>query len=378
MTIHPSIRPRPGIAGIAPYQGGAAHAPGANRSIKLSANENPLGPSPLAVEAYRSVAGNLAVYPDGGAVRLRTAIARAHGIEPERIVCGAGSDELIALLCQAYAGEGDEVLYSAHGFLMYRLSALAAGATPVPAPERDLTTDIDALIARATPRTRLVFLANPNNPTGTMVPESALARLADALPPTALLVLDAAYAEYIRTPGYDGGLGLAGARENVVTTRTFSKIHGLAALRLGWAYGPAHVIDVLNRVRGPFNVTAPALAAGEAAVADREHVARSAVLNEVWRDWLAGEIRAVGLGVTPSHGNFLLIEAGDRVAEFDAHLAAHGLIGRRVDGYGLPGHYRLSIGDEAACRAVADALAAWPATASAPAPAPRAVGTGSA
>ncbi|GMG81097.1 histidinol-phosphate transaminase [Paralimibaculum aggregatum] len=355
--MHPTIRPNPGIAEIAPYVGGASALPGANRTVKLSSNENPLGPSPAAREAYLAAADGLGLYPDGGHARLRAAIARAHGIDADRIACGNGSDELIALLARAYAAPGTEVLYSAHGFLMYRLSALSAGATPVAAPERALTTDIDALIARLTPATRLVFLANPNNPTGTMVPEAEIARLAEALPPAALLVLDAAYAEYVRAPGYDGGIALVESRENVVMTRTFSKIHGLAALRLGWLYGPAHVIDVLSRVRGPFNVNAPALAAGEAAIADHGYVADCRIANEVWRDWLAREIAAAGFPVTPSHANFLLVETGARTGAVDGHLRAHGLIVRRMDEYGLPGHLRISVGDAAACRAVAEAMA---------------------
>ena len=356
MTAHPAIRPREGVLDIAPYVGGESTAPGANRVIKLSSNENPFGPSPKVLDAYLAAAGGLALYPDGGHLALRQAIAGVHGLEAERIVCGAGSDELIALLCKAYAGAGDEVLYSRHGFLMYRISALAAGASPVAAPERDLTADVDALIAALTERTRLVFLANPNNPTGTMIDDAALARLAAALPPQALLVLDAAYAEYVRTPGHDGGIGLVRARDNVVMTRTFSKVHGLAALRLGWAYAPAHVIDVMNRVRGPFNVTATALAAGEAAIGDGAYVEHCAVTNEVWRDWLAKEICATGLGVTPSHGNFILVETGAGTDEADAHLKSRGLIVRRVAGYGLPGHLRISIGDEEGCRAVASAL----------------------
>jgi histidinol-phosphate aminotransferase len=356
MTAHPTIAPRPGVLEIAPYVGGESNAPGANRVIKLSSNENPLGPSTKAMDAYIAGVKGLALYPDGGHLALRQAIAGTHGLEADRIVCGAGSDELIALLCKAYAGAGDEVLYSQHGFLMYKLSALAAGATPVTAPERDLTTDVDALIAGLNERTKLVFVANPNNPTGTMVAEAELARLADALPPQALLVLDAAYAEYVRGPGWDGGAGLVRARNNVVMTRTFSKIHGLAALRLGWAYAPEHVIDVLNRVRGPFNVTATALAAGEAAIRDVEYVEHCAVTNEVWRDWLAKEIGAAGFAVTPSHGNFILVDTGGRAAEADKHLKSRGLIVRRMEGYGLPDHLRISIGDEEGCRAVAQAL----------------------
>jgi histidinol-phosphate aminotransferase len=359
MTAHPTIRPRAGVLEIAPYVGGASALPGANRAIKLSSNENPLGPSPRAREAYAAEADRLALYPDGGHAALRRAIAEAHGLEAGRIVCGNGSDELIALLTKAYAGEGDEVLHSAHGFLMYRLSALSAGATPVAAPETDLTADVDALTARLSERTRLVFLANPNNPTGTLLPPAEIARLAEALPPAALLVLDAAYAEYVRAPGHDGGIALVRARDNVVMTRTFSKIHGLAALRLGWAYAPEHVVDVLNRVRGPFNVTAPALAAGEAAIRDADYVEHCRITNEVWRDWLAREIRAAGLQVTESHANFLLVGAGEDTEALDAHFRAHGLIVRRMEAYGLPRHLRISVGDEAACRAVAGAVRAF-------------------
>jgi histidinol-phosphate aminotransferase len=356
MTAHPTIRPRPGVLDISPYVGGESGAPGANRVIKLSSNENPLGPSPKAFDAYLEAVKGLALYPDGGQMALRRAIAEVHGLEPERLVCGAGSDELIALLCKAYAGPGDEVLFSAHGFLMYRLSAMAAGATPVAVPEQNLTADVDALITALNDRTRLVFLANPNNPTGTMIAEAEIERLAAALPPQALLVLDSAYAEYVRLPGHDGGAGLVKARDNVAMLRTFSKIHGLAALRVGWAYAPEHVIAVLNRVRGPFNVSAPALAAAEAGIRDTDYVEHCAVTNEVWRDWLSKEVQLAGFDVTPSLANFILVETGDRTAAVDAHLKSRGMIARRVDGYGLPGNLRISVGDEEGCRAVAAAL----------------------
>ncbi|MEO0820537.1 MAG: histidinol-phosphate transaminase [Pseudomonadota bacterium] len=359
MTTHPTILPRPSVLEISPYKVGGSSAHGANRVVKLSSNENPLGPSAAAQAAYTAEAGRLATYPDGSADRLRCSIAAAHGIEAERIVCGAGSDELIALLCQAYAGEGGEVLGSEHGFLMYRLSTLAAGGVYRAVPERDLTTDIDAMIGALTEETRLVFVADPNNPTGTMVGTAALERLADALPPKALLVIDAAYAEYVRHGEHDGGIALVRGRDNVVMTRTFSKIHGLAALRLGWCYAPDHVVDVLNRVRGPFNVTAPALAAGVAAIADRDWVEHCAITNEVWRDWLAKEIRAAGFGVTPSRANFLLVEAGSAVDALDASLKTRGLVVRRMDGYGLPGHLRMSVGDEPACRDLATAVASF-------------------
>ena len=355
-----TLTPRPGVLDIAPYKGGESAAPGANRVFKLSANENPYGASPAAVEAFRACADRLADYPDGGATALREAIAEAEGLEAGRIVCGAGSDELISLLCQAYAGPGDEVVHSRHGFLMYAISARAAGATPIAAPEAALTADVDALLAACTERTTLLFLANPNNPTGTLLPAAEVARLADGLPPQTLLVLDAAYAEYVAAPDYDPGAGLVAARENVAMLRTFSKIHGLAALRLGWLYGPEPVVDVLQRVRGPFNVNAPAIAAGAAAVADRAHVEASVAKNAEWRRWLAARLAEQGIACTESHGNFLLADVGEETApDLDAFLKARGLICRRMEGYGLPGRLRVTVGTGEACEAVATAIAAF-------------------
>ena len=358
MTEHSTIKPRAGVLDISPYSGGSSHIDGANRVIKLSANENPFGPSPRAIEAFSNLSGQLGLYPEEH-TPLARAIADVHKIEADRVILGAGSDEIISLLCQAYTTEGDEVLYSEHGFLMYKLSSLAAGATPVTAPETNMTADVDALIGAMNDRTKLVFIANPNNPTGTMISNADLARLADALPPQALLVIDAAYAEYLKPADDDRAIDLVRARDNVLMTRTFSKIYGLAGLRLGWAYAPAHVCDIFHRVRGPFNVTAPALAAGEAAIRDQAYVDRCRVTNEVWRDWLTREIETSGLAVVPSKGNFLLVAAGDRVGALDAHLRSRGLIARRVDAYGLSGYLRISVGDEDACRLVAEAIAAF-------------------
>ena len=268
---HPAIRPQPGIDRISLYVGGEAKLPGVAAPLKLSSNENPFGPSPKALAAFRAAADRLHIYPETSHASLRGAIGRAHGLDPERIVCGVGSDEIITFLCQGYAGPGDEVIHTEHGFGMYRISALGAGATPVEVREAERRTDVDAILAAATDRTRLVFIANPNNPTGTMIPEAEVARLAAGLPPQALLVLDGAYAEYV--PGFDGHAGLVDARDNVVMTRTFSKIYGLGGLRIGWGYGPGHVVATLNRLRGPFNLSTPALAAAEAAVGDLDYVA---------------------------------------------------------------------------------------------------------
>jgi len=350
---------RPGIMDIAPYVGGAATADGVNRVIRLASNENPLGPSPSAIAAYRDLAGDLHRYPDGSATALREAIAEVEGLEAARMVCGAGSDELISLLIRAYAGPGDEVLYSAHGFLMYAISARSVGALPMAAPERDLTADVDALLARVTPRTRLVFLANPNNPTGSYLPSSEVARLHAGLPSDVLLVIDAAYAEYADAPDYDDGATLARDNDNVVMTRTFSKIYGLAALRLGWAYGSSEVIDVINRVRGPFNVSQAALAAGCAAVADQAHVARSKAHNAACRARLVEALSAIGLDPRPSLGNFLLLRFPEGAAAASSALAAltrQGILLRGMDGYGLPDSLRMTIGTDEEAEACIEAF----------------------
>ena len=308
----------------------------------------------------RRAAGELESYPDGTAAALREAIAAKHGLDPARIVCGAGSDELLSLLTQAYVGPGDEGVFTTHGFLVYKIAILAACGTPVVAAERNLTADVDAILAKVTPNTRIVFLANPNNPTGTYPPFEEVRRLHAGLPPTVLLVIDAAYAEYVRRNDYAAGLELAASAENVVMTRTFSKIYGLASLRLGWMTGPAHVIDAVNRIRGPFNVNGPAIAAGIAALADEAHAAAAVAHNERWLPWLAREIAALGLKVTPSVGNFILIhfptEAGRIAKDADAFLTRRGLVLRAVGAFGLPNCLRMTIGDEEANRLAVAAL----------------------
>ncbi|WP_395665139.1 histidinol-phosphate transaminase [Methylocella sp.] len=338
--------PNPSVFAIDPYVPGKSAAPGVERIHKLSSNETPLGPSPRAREAFRAAGDALEAYPDGAATALRDAIAQKHGLAPETIVCGSGSDEILHLLAAAYLGPGDEGLFTEHGFLVYKIAILAAGGTPVVAPETNLTADVDAILARVTPRTKIVFLANPNNPTGTYLPKAEVLRLADALPPQTLLVIDAAYAEYATQADYDDGLALAQARENVVMTRTFSKIFGLAALRLGWCHAPAAVCDALNRIRPPFNVNSAALAAGVAALADEAHIETAVAHNALWRDRLAHELAAMGLAPPPSAGNFLLIPFADAAAAAaaDAFLTKRGLILRAVGAYGLPHCLRLSVG----------------------------------
>lgn len=352
-------RPQPGILDIAPYQGGESRLPGRADVLKLSSNENPFGPSPAAIEALRAAAGEMHRYPSTDHRALRAAIAAAHGLDPERIVCGVGSDEIIHLLCQAYAGPGDEVIHTEHGFAMYRISALAAGATPVRVAERGRVVDVEAILAAAGPRTRLVFVTNPANPAGTMIGSEAIARLAAGLPAQAILVLDGAYAEYAE--GYDGGARLVEARDDVVMTRTFSKAYGLGGLRVGWGYGPRAVVDVLNRIRGPFNLSGPALAAAEAAVRDRAFVDRCIAENARLRDWLRAALAAAGVPCDASQANFLLARFADEAeaAACDRHLRAAGIIVRRVGGYGFPDCLRITIGTEADCRRVAAEVAAF-------------------
>lgn len=350
------ITPQPGIMDIALYQGGACHVAGVANAIKLSSNENPFGPGPRAMQAVRDSAAQLHRYPSTDHGALRTAIGEMHGLDPDRIICGVGSDEIITFLCQAYAGPGDQVIHTEHGFAMYRISALAAGATPVEVPERDRVTDVDAILAGCTEKTRLVFIANPNNPTGTMIGAAEVARLADGIPDRAILVLDGAYAEYVE--GFDAGAGLIDRRQNVFMTRTFSKLYGLGGLRIGWGYGPREIIDVLNRVRGPFNLSGTALAAAEAAVRDVDYVEKCRAENARWRAWLAEALAEAGVPSDTSCANFILARFADRAeAEAcDAALQARGLIVRRVAGYNLPSALRITVGDEDACRRVADAV----------------------
>jgi histidinol-phosphate aminotransferase len=363
MTAKRALRPRQGILEIAPYVPGKSALEGGEPVIKLSSNETPLGPSPRAVEAYVAAAADLSRYPDGSARPLREAIADFYGLDPARIVCGAGSDELLNLLASAYLGPGDEAIYSEHGFLVYRIAILARGATPVVAPERDLTANVDEILSRVSAATRMVFLANPNNPTGTYLGVDEIKRLRAGLPPNVLLVLDAAYAEYVRAKDYEPGLGLVATTENTVMTRTFSKIYGLASLRIGWAYCPEAIADALNRIRGPFNVSGPAIAAGVAALWDRTHMQRAAEHNEIWRGRIAEELSSLGLKVTPSAANFILIhfpKAKERsAAEADKFLQSRRIILRRVGEYGLPDALRMTVGTEDDNRAVGGALKAF-------------------
>ena len=351
------IRPQPGILEIAPYVGGKAAVAGVANAVKLSSNENPFGASEKAKEAYLRAVHNLHRYPNTDHADLREAIAEVHGLDAARVICGVGSDEILQFLTQAYAGPRDEVVFTEHGFLMYRLLAHAVGATPVEVKERERVTDVDAILAACGPRTRLVFIANPNNPTGTMISPAEVERLAAGLPKQAILVLDGAYAEYVE--GFDGGLALVETRSNVVMTRTFSKIYGLGGLRIGWGYGPAEIIGVLNRIRQPFNLSAGQLEAATAAMRDQDWVAKCRADNARMRGWLAQALAEVGVPSDVSAGNFILARFAsvEEAQACDAFLQGEGLIVRQVAGYNLPHCLRITIGDESSCRRVAHAVA---------------------
>ena len=340
--------PKPGILDISPYVGGRAGVSGVAKVHKLSSNESPLGPSPAALEALAAASRDVQLYPEGSARILREAIGEVYGLDPARLVgSGDGSDALLTMLANAYLRPGDEVLFSEHAFLVYKIATLANSATPVIVPEKNLHFDVDATLARVTPKTKLVYIANPNNPTGSYVNRSEMRRLHAGLPEQALLVIDAAYSEYVRRDDYEAGAEMVSQFPNVVMTRTFSKIHGLAGLRIGWAYAPAPVCDVLNRIRGPFNVAALQQRVGAAAIRDQAHVEKSSRHNEKWLVWLRDEIRNLGLRVDDSVANFVLIhfQPGSKSAQkADEFLSARGLILRGVASYGLPDCLRLTVG----------------------------------
>jgi len=338
--------PRPEILEISPYVGGESTVPGVNRACKLSSNEGAFGVPPGAQAAYAAVAAELYRYPDGDARELRQALGARFGLDPRRIVCGAGSDDLIYQLCLAYGGPGRDIIMSEHGFAIYQIAGTYAGSRVIKAPEHALTADVDAMLAAVSAATRLVFLANPNNPTGSMLPFEEVARLRAGLPQDALLVLDAAYAEYVERPDYDPGIRLVKAGDNTVMTRTFSKIFGLGGMRIGWAYAPPAVIDVLNRVRAPFNVTLASQMAAIAALAEPGWVEKGRIHNREYRARLTHGLEATGIKVWPSEGNFVLADFGiaGRAQAADAFLRSRGIIVRPVGAYGLPHCLRITVG----------------------------------
>jgi histidinol-phosphate aminotransferase len=353
--------PLPGLDQLTRYQPGKRTlAPGAT-AIKLSSNESAFGPSPAAVAAYHAVAGELHRYADASQRELREAIAGVYGIPADRIVCGNGSDEIIDLLIRAFVAPGQELLLSENHFAMCAVHGRTQGARIVLAPERGFDMDVDALLARVTPHTRMVALANPNNPTGTYLPRAEIARLHAGLPAGVLLLLDGAYADYVTAADFDAGFGLAATAPNVVVTHTFSKIYGLAGLRIGWAFGPSRVIDVLERIRSPFNASAAAQAAATAAVRDQDFVRRAREHNARWLARLRAELEAAGLHVVPSVANFYLLRfGGDRnAAGAAAWLEARGIIPRVVLTGDAENVLRISVGTDAENEAVIAALTAF-------------------
>jgi len=335
--------PRPSVMSIAPYIGGEAKALPGQKLYRLASNEGAYGPPPKALDAIRAALPELHRYPDGNCTELRAKLGQLHGIDPAQIVCGAGSDELIGLLVRAYAGAGDEVLYSQYGFLMYGIAAKAAGATPIQALERNLTADVDALLAAVTPRTKLLLLANPNNPTGSLLSRTEVARLQASLPSHVLLVLDAAYCEFVDDTDYSAGDELV-RHGNVVVLRTFSKIYALAGPRLGWAHCPPEVADVLNRIRGPFNVASLAQIAALAALEDHAFVAHAKQQNNAVKASFVASLAVMGLKPYPSAGNFVLVEFGPKAEEIRLKLKDHGILVRQMGAYQLPTCLRITIG----------------------------------
>jgi histidinol-phosphate aminotransferase len=353
--------PKPWIMEIAPYIPGRSTTDDGRKVAKLSSNENPLGTSPKARAAFTAAASNLERYPDASAVELRETLAAKHGLDPARIIYGNGSDEVLHLAAGAFAGPGDEVIYVNYGFSVYPIAARRSGATPVVAPDKDYATDVDAILAAVTDRTRIVFVANPNNPTGTYAPRAEIERLHAGLRPDILLVLDHAYAEYIEGDDDDGGMALAESAPNVLVTRTFSKLYGLAAERIGWGYGAPALIEAMHRIRLPFSITIAGTAAAVAALGDSDFVAHTKAHNAKWRAWFADEIARLGnagLRAVPSQANFILVLfEGELTAEAAYKgLMDAGYIVRWLPGQGLPHGLRITIGTEDETQGVIAAL----------------------
>jgi len=351
--------PQPGIMNIDPYVGGRSQIAGQSDVLKLSSNENPYGNSDATKAAFARAGHDLHRYPPTDHRALREAIAAVHGLDADRIICGVGSDEVLQFVAQCFAGKGDEVIYSEHGFSMYRLLALAVSATPVMVAERDRVVDVDAILAAVTKKTKIVFIANPGNPTGTFLPMAEVARLANSLPANVVLVHDGAYTEYLENG--DGGAELVAQFPNVIMTRTFSKIYGLGGLRIGWGYAAPRIIDVLNRVRQPFNLSLVQLQTALAAVQDQAFVERCRADNAEQRKWLIDALAGLSVDADPSEANFILARFEDQAeAEAcDLWLQEAGILVRRVGGYNLPNCLRITVGDRAGCRRVVHAIAAF-------------------
>jgi len=349
-----SPTPKPGILEIAPYVPGRSTAPGAAKVFKLSSNESPLGPSPKALAALDQAKPSLSLYPEGSARLLREELGKVFGLDPARIVTsGDGSDALLTLLANAHLRPGDEVIFSEHAFLVFKIATLANSAVPVMVPETRtnsiIKVDIDRMLAAVTAKTRMVYVANPNNPTGSYLTTGEMARLHAGLPDHVLLVIDAAYSEYVTARDYEAGMEMSVRCPNVAMTRTFSKLYGLAGLRIGWMHASPAVCDAVNRIRGPFNTTLMQQLVGVAALKDRDHFWAAVRHNNQWLPWITAEIRTAGLRVDDSAANFVLIHfpKGEKSASAaDAFLMKHGVILRGVANYGLPDCLRMTVGTE--------------------------------
>ena len=350
------IQPRPGILKIPLYESGGKSIKNFKNPIKLSSNENPWGPGQSAIAAFVNAQRSLSTYPDSSHSKLRRAIGRVNDIDENRVICGAGSDEIIHFLCQCYAGSGDEVIHTEHGFLMYKISALAAGAIPISVPESNRRANIHNILQACNERTKLIFLANPNNPTGTLISAEEVVELIDGIPRHTLLIMDGAYAEYIDK--FDAGLTLAEKHHNLFVLRTFSKIHGLASLRVGWGYGAQNVIQTLLRVKGPFNISLAGQEAATAAVLDTDHVKSSRIKNLDQRDKLVKELRKIGISCDRSFTNFVLARFRNSSisAAVDEFLKVNGLIVRDTKNYGLKSALRISVGTAEDCEKVVSHL----------------------
>ncbi len=347
---------------ISPYVPGESKSADMSKLIKLSSNEGPFGPSQSTIEAIKNAAINVHRYPDGDAFELRQILAEKNGINAKNIICGAGSDEIIAFLCNAFASQaGDEVVHYDHGFLMYNIYAKAYGATPVPVKGRDYTADPKAMLEAVTDKTRLVFVANPNNPTGTIWDKQTVLYFHAKLPKDIILVLDSAYCEYVIDENYTNGHELVADHPNIVVMRTFSKLYGLGGLRLGWGHACDEIVDILNRIRGPFNVSSIAQAAGIAAMKDTAFIQKCVDNNTAMRDWTIKELIALGLKVVPSQGNFVIVDFGNaqRAEACRLYLKDRNILVRQIGGYALPTFLRISIGLEHEMKLALEAISSY-------------------
>ncbi|WP_412059113.1 pyridoxal phosphate-dependent aminotransferase [Bartonella sp. DGB2] len=342
-------QPKKGILDIKAYVPGASLANG-KPAHKMSSNESCLGPSPLALQAFQDALHNLNRYPNGNLAPLIPALTKATGLDREQLLIGNGSEEILALLAITYLERGDCAIMSKYGFETYKIQTIAAGATPILIDEHDFRVDIEAIIAsvHANPHCKVVFIANPGNPTGTYLIHEEIKHLQANIPPHVLLVLDSAYAEFVEDEAYHAGEDLVSQTQNVVMIRTFSKAYGMAGLRVGWLYGPRHLVAAVNQIRCPFNVGVAAQAAAAAALEDQKFLQESVAYHQHWRQFLARALTNMGLSVTPSTTNFLLVHFPDdplyNAQKADTFLKNNGYIARPVHDYSLPNALRISVG----------------------------------